>query len=144
MEAVGVGEELGQFGPVGVVVEEHADHVVAPAGLEVRLTEVLEGEDFVGFGPERDAEPAVLAAEHVSDGRLADPPAHADPRPLLDAFGEAVDDETAQPGERARRSPRDVGPRRSVSHGAAGGLAARASGGVAGLGGPITPDGTVR
>ncbi len=58
LEAVGVGEQLGELLPVGVVVEQQADDVATPRRPEVRRTEVLEGHHLVGLGPEGDPEAA--------------------------------------------------------------------------------------
>ncbi len=91
-EAVGVGEQLGELVPVGVVVEQHPDHVGAPLGAEVRRTEVLERHHLVGLGAERDPEQLVLAAEDVRDRGLADPPPGADPGVLLDRPRQPAED----------------------------------------------------
>ena len=96
MDAIGVGQQLGQLQPVGVVVENDPDDVDAPTRLEARLTEMLERHHLVGLGPTDDPEDSVLAAEGVGDRRLTYPPPHADPGMLLDALGKAVDEHCPQ------------------------------------------------
>ena len=108
LQAEGVGQQLGQLVPVGVVVEDETDDVAAPLALEVRRAQVFERQHLIGLGAERDPEQPVLAAEHVGHRGLADSPAHARPGRLLVALREALED-SPQPLDPRERDVRAVG-----------------------------------
>src|SRR5689334_7348449 len=52
LDAVAVRDQLGDFVPVGVVVDEHADDPAAPARLEERMPRVDEGVELRRRGAE--------------------------------------------------------------------------------------------
>lgn len=92
LQTVRIGEEFRELVPIGVAAEKEADDVGTPLRLEVRSTQVLEGQHFPCFGTKDDPEELVLTAENVSDGRTADSPANADPRNFLAAVRKSLDD----------------------------------------------------